>query len=296
MSLTLQSVLDHFGLEKRPFSLLPDPQLLYMSPQHLNVHSVLDYGIASCAPITVITGEIGTGKTTLLRELLTRTIDNIHLGLIANAAPADRVEMLRLVLFALGQDAIETGSYATLYAQLEAFVVTEYQAGRRVIIIFDEAQNLDRDSLEHLRLLTNINFAEHELIQLVLIGQPELLETVKRPDLRQLAQRISAYVSLSHLKEDDIGKYIKCRLDACGAKRPIFEEDVFNLIYEASNGVPRIVNQVCDYAMLYAFSHDQTIVSLEVIQKVLDDGFILSINPVASIQSDLTASAQNSER
>tara|TARA_R110002051_G_scaffold146786_2_gene219582 strand:- start:63103 stop:63999 length:897 start_codon:yes stop_codon:yes gene_type:complete len=278
MSFTLQSVLDHFGLKKRPFTLLPDPAFLYMSPQHLNAQSILDYGIASRAPITLVTGEIGAGKTTLLRDLLGRTPDDIHIGMIANAAPADRVEMLRLVLISLGVQASETDSYAILYTQLEAFVVEEYRAGRRVLLVFDEAQNLDRSSLEHLRMLTNINYAEHELIQLLLIGQPELLETVRRPDLAQLAQRISANVFLSGLSESDVEHYIVRRLEIAGLDREVFEPDTYKLIHGITRGVPRIVNQVCDYALLYAYSNDDQTVSIEVIEKVFEDGFILSVS------------------
>ncbi len=295
MSLILQSVLDHFGLDRRPFTLLPDPQFLYMSRQHLNVQSILDYGIASCAPITLVTGKIGTGKTTLLRDHLTRTPDNIHLGLIANAAPADRVEMLRLVLFALGQDARDTESYAVLYGQLESFVVDEYRAGRRVVLVFDEAQNLDANSLEHLRMLTNINFADHELIQLVLIGQPELLETVTRPELRQLAQRISANVSLTNLSEADIEPYIRRRMSACGVENEVFEPQTFKRIYEITEGVPRIVNQVCDYALLYAYSNEEATVGLEIIEKVFTDGFILSVGPDAPFQLGQPLSDQTLE-
>lgn len=283
MSFTLQSVLDHFGLKKRPFTLLPDPAFLYMSRQHVSAQSVLDYGIASRAPITLVAGEIGAGKTTLLRDLLGRTPDDIHIGLIANAAPADRIEMLRLVLISLGQPAIETDSYAILYTQLEAFVVEEYRAGRRVLLIFDEAQNLDRSSLEHLRMLTNINYAEHELIQLLLIGQPELLETVRRPDLAQLAQRISANVFLKGLSESDVRHYILRRLEIAGVDREVFEPDTFKLIHEITLGVPRVVNQVCDYALLYAYSADDQTVSLEVIGKVFEDGFILSVSRDAQI-------------
>lgn len=276
MSFTLQSVLDHFGLEKRPFTLVPDPEFLFMSSQHLRAQAVLDYGIMSCAPITLITGDIGAGKTTILRELLTRSPEDLNVGLIANAAPADRVEMLRLILFSLGQVAMETDSYANLYAQLEVFLVEEYRAGRRVVLVFDEAQNLDRNSLEHLRMLTNINFAEHELVQLVLIGQPELQETVNRSDLKQLAQRISAHVFLSGLTEEDVSAYIKHRLAVAGLERDVFEPDTFRMIFERTGGTPRLVNQLCDYALLYAYGDGEQTVSIATLEKVLEDDFMMS--------------------
>ncbi len=277
MSFTLQSVLDHFGLEQRPFTLVPDPGFVFMSTEHRRAQAVLDYGIMSCAPITLITGEIGAGKTTILRDLLTRTSDELTVGLIANASPADRVEMIKLVLYALGQEVPESNSYAKLYGQLEAFLVDEYRAGRRVVLIFDEAQNLDAESLEHLRMLTNINFAEHELVQLVLIGQTELQNTVSHPDLRQLAQRISANAYVPALSEDDIGNYVEHRLSIAGATRPLFEPDTYPMIYQATGGVPRLVNQICDYGLLYAFGEGADTVTPAHLAAVLEDDFIMGV-------------------
>lgn len=284
MSFSLQGILDHFGLDKRPFTLVPDPNFLYLSPQHTRAQAVLDYGIMSCAPIILIVGEIGAGKTTVMREFLGRSPEDLTIGLVANAAPVDRTEMLRLVLIALGQPVDDMKSYSLLYAQLEEFLVEEYREKRRVILIFDEAQNLDRDSLEHLRMLTNINFAEHELVQLVLIGQPELQDKVNRPDLKQLAQRVSAQVYLPALTAADVENYVKFRMSIAGVARDIFEPDTFQLIFEHTGGVPRVVNQICDYALLYAYSEGASSVSTEVLEKVLEDGFILSIRQRAQFR------------
>lgn len=281
MNFSLQAILDHFGFNSRPFTLVPDPKFLYFSPQHLHAKSILEYGIMSCAPITLVSGDIGTGKTTLLRDLLIRVPDDLSIGLVANAAAADRTEMLRLVLLALDILPQETESYATLYTQLEAFLVAEYGAGRRVVLIFDEAQNLDRDSLEHLRMLTNINFSDHELVQLILIGQPELLDTISRPDLRQLAQRISAHVSLTPIDAIETENYIKYRINAVGGSGDIFEPDTFALIHKSTEGTPRLINQLCDYALLYAFSTDEATVSRASIQRVLQDNYVLSVKSVS---------------
>lgn len=281
MNFSLQAILHHFGFKSRPFTLVPDPKFLYFSPQHLRAKSILDYGIMSCAPITLMSGDIGTGKTTLLRDLLVRVPENLSIGLVANAAAADRTEMLRLVLLALGITPQETESYAALYAQLEGFLVDEYGAGRRVVLIFDEAQNLDRDSLEHLRMLTNINFSDHELVQLILIGQPELLDTISRPDLRQLAQRISAHVALTPIDAKETENYIKHRLGAVGGSSDIFEPDTFALIHQSTEGTPRLINQLCDYALLYAFSADEATVTKTSIQRVLEDNYLLSVKSLA---------------
>lgn len=277
MGYNLQSVLDFFGLERRPFALAPDPDFLFRSPQHMRVQAILDYGLLSSAPITLVTGEIGAGKTILLRDLLARPSDELKIGLIANAAPADRVEMLRLILFALGQTPPETNSYASLYAQLEQLLVEEYREGRRVVLVFDEAQNLDRDSLEHLRMLTNINYSHHELVQLLLIGQPELLDMINRADLKQLAQRISANCFLPSLSEEDVGAYIAHRLEVAGAQRELFEPEAIKLIFERTGGTPRLVNQVCDYALLYAFGNGEETVGLATLNKVFEDDFMISL-------------------
>ena len=278
MTFSLQGILDHYGLTKRPFTLVPDPNFLYLTSQHSNAQAVLDYGIMSCAPITMVVGEIGTGKTTVVCEFLGRSPEDLTIGLVANAAPADRAEMLRLVLIALGEAVDETKGYSSLYAQLETFLVEQYRLERRVVLIFDEAQNLDRDSLEHLRMLTNINFGEHELVQLVLVGQPELEDMIRRPDLKQMAQRVSAQVFLSNLKQDEIEDYIKFRLEVAGVTRELFEPDTFEMIFKHTGGVPRIVNQFCDYALLYGFSVNAEMISTDILSKVIEDRLVISLD------------------
>lgn len=271
MNFDIDIYLDHFGLKKRPFTLVPDPSFVYWSPQHRKVQAVLEYGLLSCAPITMVTGEVGSGKTTLLRDLLRKFDDTLHVGYIANAAPSDRSDMLRLVLHALSVEIDENASYATLYKRLESLMVEEYGKGKRVVLIFDEAQNLGRDSLEHLRMLTNINFAEHELVQLVLVGQPELQDIMMRSDMTQMAQRISASVHLKALGAGDIGPYINARLKIAGTEREIFDPATFPLIYKVTGGTPRLINQLCDFALLYTFSEGRHVVSPEDVQMILDD-------------------------
>jgi len=276
--------LDHFGLEKRPFTLVPDPAFVFWSRQHRKAQAILEYGLMSRAPITLVTGEIGSGKTTLLRNLLKNIEEDVLVGFIANAAPADRTDMLRLILHALGVDAGTTDTYSELYQILEAKLVEEYGAGRRVVLIFDEAQNLDRSSLEHLRMLTNINFGEHELVQLMLVGQPELRDIVLRPDLTQLAQRISASVYLPGLSEEDVLGYIAHRLQIAGASEDIFSEDAAKLVYRATGGVPRLVNQLCDFALLYAYVGEKKKVTINEVQSVLDDELFFCAGRTLSAQ------------
>ena len=271
MNFNFEIYLEHFGLRKRPFTLVPDPEFVFWSRQHGKAQAILEYGLVARAPITMVTGEIGSGKTTLLRELLRKIGDDLLVGFIANAAPADRADMLRMVLHALGEDPSETASYTALYKALETLLVEEYGKGRRVVLIFDEAQNLGRDSLEHLRMLTNINFAEHELVQLVLVGQPELQEIMMRSDMTQMAQRISATVYLKGLTREDVGDYVTHRMAIAGATEPVFEADTFPLIYDTTGGTPRLINQLCDFALLYTYVEERRTVSVATVQGVLDD-------------------------
>ena len=177
MDSTLNIYTDFFGLTERPFSLVPDPDFLFWSDAHKRAYSMLEYGIVTRAPITLITGEVGAGKTTILHHLLRSVGDEVQIGLISNAH-GDRGELLRWVLLALNQEAQAHETYVDLFGRFQSYLIDEYSRGRRVILIFDEAQNLSRESLEELRMFTNINSNKDELLQLVLVGQPELLSLI----------------------------------------------------------------------------------------------------------------------
>jgi len=271
MTSTIDIYTEHFGLTARPFSLVPDPEFLYWSPAHRRAWTMLEYGIVTRAPITLITGEVGAGKTTLLHHLLATIGDDVRIGLVANAH-GDRGELLQWVLMALGQEVWRDASYVDLFAQLQTFLIEEYAAGRRVILIFDEAQNLDRESLEELRMLTNINSNKDELLQLVLVGQPELRDLIRRPDLTQFAQRVAASFHLSAMDARTVRAYIAHRMSVAGARPNVFSDEAADLIQSATDGVPRLVNQLCDFALLYAFEADRQDVSRDIVQQVLDDG------------------------
>ena len=163
----------HFGFSERPFSLSPDPDFMFLSKAHTRAFSVLEYGLMTHAPLTMLTGEVGTGKTTLMQALLRSVEEDITLGLISNAQ-GDRGDLLRWVLNALDVPLPERTDYVSLFQHFQNFVIDEYAAGRHVVLIIDEAQNLGADMLEELRMLTNINSGKDELLQIILAGQPEL--------------------------------------------------------------------------------------------------------------------------
>lgn len=272
MTFDIQIYAAHFGLSKRPFTLVPDPESIFWSRGHRRAAAVLDYGLMNRAPITLVTGEIGSGKTTLLRHLLDEIGDELRVAFVSNAMPGGRADLLRWVLHALGEPHDKASSYVELYQRFESLLVEEYANGRRVVVIFDEAQNLGAGGLEHLRLLTNINFGAHELVQLILVGQPELRDLVMSSTLTQLAQRISASVFLKALGQEDVGAYIHHRARVAGAVAPLFTADAVALIAGTTRGVPRLVNQLCDFALLYAFAEGEKTVTAHTVQLVIDDG------------------------
>ena len=277
---------DFFGLSERPFTLLPDPAFLFWSKAHRNAYTILDYGILSRAPITVVTGEIGSGKTTLVQHLLKSTNEAITIGLISNAQ-GGRGELLQWVLNALSVEIPEGASYVQKFQKLQDFLISEYAAERRVVLIFDEAQNLSMEGLEELRMLTNINANKDELIQLILIGQPELRDMIRSPKMKQLAQRVSASFHIPAMDEDTVVQYIQHRLRAVGGRGDEFTIAACKMVYEQTGGVPRLVNQLCDIAMVYTWSCEERNVTEDILQDVLDEGLFFTAS-LTSEESDKT--------
>ncbi|PZX13509.1 type II secretory pathway predicted ATPase ExeA [Palleronia aestuarii] len=277
MNSTIDIYTDHFQLTERPFSLVPDPDFLFWGPVHTRAYAILEYGIVTRAPITLITGEVGAGKTTLLHHLLRQIEDDVTIGLIANAHgshadASDRGSLLRWVLRALDQPVSASDAYVDLFDRFQAYLIDEYANGRRVILIFDEAQNLVRSTLEELRMLTNINSGKDELLQLVLVGQPELRDTILQPDLKQFAQRVSASFHLSAMSVDTIRDYIAHRLAVAGGPADVFSDEACQEIHAQTGGVPRLVNQICDLAMVYAFTNNEYHVSSKTVRQIIADG------------------------
>ena len=270
MTSSLSIYNDHFGLVERPFTLLPDPDFLYWSENHTRAYAMLEYGMLTHAPITVITGEIGAGKTTLLRHLLRSLPEDITVGLISNAQ-GNRGELLHWVLMALGVPTETGASYVQLFAQFQDFLIEEYASGRRTMLIFDEAQNLSVETLEELRMFSNINADKDELIQLVLVGQPELRALISQPRLAQFAQRVAADYHLPGMSPEQVQAYVTHRLAVAGASREIFTPAACECVHITSRGIPRLVNQVCDYALVYAFTDGLEKVDASVVEQVVAD-------------------------
>lgn len=264
----------HFGLTERPFTLLPDPDFLYWSVAHKRAYAVLEYGVMTRAPITVVTGEVGAGKTTLLQKLLQNLDDETVVGLISNAQ-GSRGELLHWVLNALGIESVKGDEYVDKFQRLQDFVIQKYAENKRVLLVIDEAQNLSVEGLEELRMLTNVNSNKDELLQLILVGQPELRDMITRYELRQFAQRVSASYHIPDLDLEATEGYVRHRLRHAGGTGQEFTEEAIEMIYWQSGGVPRLVNKLADFAMVYAVTGEKDKVDSDTIQEVLSDNIFL---------------------
>ncbi len=258
-----------YGLHEKPFSLLPDPGFLYLGRPHSRAYAVLEYGVISQAGFTVVTGEVGSGKTTLIRHLLTRVDTNVTVGLITNTANVAG-DLLRWILLAFRQD-YKNKETVELHEVFEGFLIAEYAAGRRTVLLIDEAQNLAIETLEELRMLSNINADKDLLLQLVLVGQPQLKAKLERPELQQFAQRISASYHLGTLSEAETVAYIHHRLAHAGATKALFTAEACLAVHAHSGGVPRLINVLCDMALVYGYAEGVPEIGQDILQAVLKD-------------------------
>ena len=273
-----QFYLDHYGFAVRPFSILPDPDMLFWSDRHRKAFAVLEYGLMTRAPLTVVTGEVGAGKTTLIQALLRRADASQRIGLISNAR-GDRGDLLRWILNAFDIATPPGADYVDMFQTFQDFVLAEYAAGRLVVLIFDEAQNLGADTLEELRMLTNINSGTDELLQLVLLGQPELRDIITRPELRQFAQRVSATFHLGSFDAETSAAYICHRLQKAGGTGAEIDGPACARIHAEARGVPRMINKIADLALVYGAASDRRTVGADIIDELIRDGLILAAAP-----------------
>jgi general secretion pathway protein A len=257
-----------YGLREKPFSILPDPDLIYWGHNHLLAFAMLEFGVTNSAGFTVITGEVGSGKTTLLRYLLRRLDPRIAVGLISNT-PRGTEGLLQWVMMSLNQP--YEASYPVLFERFHKFLRAEYGKGRRTVLIVDEAHNLGLDALEELRMLLNINADKNQFLQIILVGQPQLKEMLRKPELLQFAQRISSDYHLRPLKCDEVAKYINHRLTAVGAQTQLFSDQACDMIAEASLGIPRTINILCDTALVYGFAANRRQIGQDIIYQVIED-------------------------
>jgi type II secretory pathway predicted ATPase ExeA len=258
-----------YGLRANPFNLTPDPAFLYLGRQHRHALTLLEYTLEQGSGFALISGEIGSGKTTVIQYLLTRVERRLRIGVMTNTHPGLGA-LLPWVMRCLGVP-VEGTSASEHYETFARHLMREHGAGRRVVLIIDEAQNLVADALEELRVLSNLNAGQTLLLQTVLVGQPELRQTLRRPGMRQFAQRIAIDYHITPLPREDTHAYVKHRLRVAGGREDILSSDAIELVHARTGGVPRLINQVCDTALVYGFADQRPQIDAELIGQVLRD-------------------------
>jgi general secretion pathway protein A len=261
-----------YGLKEKPFNLNPDPDYLYMSEGHENTLTHLQYAIGESKGFVVVTGEIGAGKTTLINYLLGEIPSDIDVGLINNThIPASQFIKLVCREFELDIAGLDR---TAMIDRFHDFLLEMYTASKRVVLIVDEAQNLNPKTLEEVRLLSNLESEKHHLLQIILVGQPELKLKLQRPDLQQLAQRVTVHCHLKGLNEADVGNYICYRLEVAGGDKDkcnLFEKDAISEISEHSKGIPRLINIICDTALVYGYADSAKQIDAKIIRDVVKE-------------------------
>lgn len=273
-----------FGLREKPFSLIPEADGIFFSPGHMAAFTMLEFGLLEQVGITVVTGEVGAGKTTLLRHLLRRIdYEHITVGLI-DTPHRDYGTLLKWIIntFRIPQ---ASGDDGVLLQALQAFLIEQYAQNKRTVVIVDEAQNMSIEDLESLRLLTNINADKNQLLQIILVGQPELLGKFYDPSMSQLAQRVSAEYSLLPLNVWETINYVRYRVEAAGGTEALFDPTSMAAVYYYSGGIPRIINTLCDGALVFAFGMNKKTVDLGIMLEVVKTKQIGGIHRVG-INSD----------
>ncbi|MEA3470759.1 MAG: AAA family ATPase [Thermodesulfobacteriota bacterium] len=263
----------YFGLKENPFNLTPDPQYFFLSQQHSEALNHLIYGINEKKGFMVVTGGIGTGKTTISRTLLSELDESVASALIFNSSLSD-MELLRTIIQEFG---IKTGrgdpTKKNYIDALNRFLLENFAAGRNAVLLIDEAQNLSRSVLEQIRMLSNLETEREKLIQIILLGQPRLQELLGLPSLRQLNERIMVRYDLAPLNHEQVSRYIEHRLEvARGPDGKVeFSPGACRIISDYSKGIPRRVNAICDRALLIAYTRESAVIDRKVAKEAVDD-------------------------
>ena len=261
---------EFFGLKEKPFNVTSDPNFLFLSRVHKEAFSYLLYGIRERKGFLEITGEVGAGKTTLCRALLNQLDKNTKSAFIFNSNLPE-LQLLQSVLEDYGLD-VERKNKVSMLRQFNNFLIEELSRGNNVILIIDEAQNLKPSVLEEIRMLSNLETDKEKLFQIILVGQPELKEHLNSPELRQLKQRIAVRFHITALEKDEIEKYINHRLAVAGSNGQIqFSADAIEFIYKYSGGIPRLINIICDKALLCAYVMEVKNITLPIMENSVNE-------------------------
>ena len=285
----------HFGLTREPFNVTPDPNFLYLSASHQEALAQFVYGIKSRRGFVVLTGEVGTGKTTLIHGLLEEISDgHTHTALIFNLIGSPK-DFLRCLCedFAITSSLEKPNDIPDYLALLNRFLLDCYRKGDNVVLIIDEAQNLSSEVLERVRLLSNFETKQEKLLQILLVGQPELGDRLNQPELRQLKQRVALRHHLSPLNLTECKEYIARRLEICGGRVSLFSSAAIETVHTYSGGIPRLVNILCDNGLLSAYARRKECVESAMIDEIAQE-LEISVSPraVASRRNNIITKAK----
>ena len=258
-----------YGLREKPFAVSPDPEYLYLSTHPRHTLTLLDYAIAESAGFVLVTGDVGCGKTTVVRHFLNRSGSGLSVGILSNTH-SSLGPLLPWIVESLGLD-VGTGTTADCYRRFLAHAKREYAQGRRVLLVIDEAQNLSVEQLEELRVLSNLNAEKLMLLQTVLVGQPELRGTLGGTNLRQFAQRILADYHLGPLIAAETQSYVRHRLKVAGGRPELFSTEAITRVHDSASGIPRLINVLCDTALIYGFADQSDSIDTDIVGQVLRD-------------------------
>ncbi len=262
--------LEHFGLKELPFRLSPDPTFLYLSKHHARAKAYMESTIWFTDGFVVITGEVGSGKTTLIETFLSELEKDVVVAQV-NQTQVSPIEFLQSVLVQFGFSPFKMKK-AQLLATLNEFLIEQYAAGRKVLLIVDEAQNLSNRVLEEIRMLSGVETTKEKVLRIILAGQPEMNEKLDSPELLQLVQRVRLRFHLTALSDEDMRAYILHRLDVAGSHgRQLFAEETFPVIYDYTGGVPRLINTLCDTALMGAFALEQRAIGLTEVNAAIEE-------------------------
>ena len=263
---------EHFGLTEKPFSISPDPRYLYLSQRHADALAHLLYGITESNGFIQLTGEVGTGKTTLIRSLLGQLPDSTEIALILNPQLSTK-QFLQAICRELEVGFVTRDTASTLIDRLNARLLELHAEGRRAVLIVDEAQTMSPELLEQIRLLTNLETDRQKLLQIVLIGQPELRDMLARRSMRQIAQRITGRYHLEPLTAADTAVYVGHRMSVAGGRPGIFGRGAIRALYRRARGIPRLINVIADRALLAAYTRDETRIGGGLVDRAADEVF-----------------------